>query len=152
MVESIDHVNFVVRDLARMTAFYRDMLGFRVTKQVSISGDWIDKTVGLSGVVGEVVYLELPAGPRIELIDYREPRARDTGDDNQPNSFGLRHVAFRVSAIDALVDQLSRAGVDFQSKVESVPDSQVTYAGGVRKRLVYFRDPEGNILEFCEYK
>jgi hypothetical protein len=36
--------------------------------------------------------------------------------------------------------------------VQSVPDSQVTYAGGVRKRLVYFRDPEGNLLELCEYR
>ena len=38
------------------------------------------------------------------------------------------------------------------SDVQSVPDSQVTYAEGVRKRLVYFRDPEGNILELCEYR
>ena len=30
--------------------------------------------------------------------------------------------------------------------------TQVTYAGGVRKRLVYFHDPEGNLLELCEYK
>jgi hypothetical protein len=28
----------------------------------------------------------------------------------------------------------------------------VTYSGGVRKRLVYFRDPEDNILELCEYR
>jgi len=42
--------------------------------------------------------------------------------------------------------------VKFFSAVQSVPDSQVTYAGGMRKRLVYFRDPEGNVLEFCEYR
>jgi catechol 2,3-dioxygenase-like lactoylglutathione lyase family enzyme len=152
MIESIDHVNLVVRDLPLMTAFYRDMLGFRVTKQVSISGDWIDETVGLSGVAGDVVYLDLPSGPRIELIDYRQPRRVDTDGDNQPNLNGLRHIAFRVSEIDALVDHLAQSGVKFQSEVKSVPESQVTYSGGVRKRLVYFRDPEGNILELCEYK
>jgi len=27
-----------------------------------------------------------------------------------------------------------------------------TYAGGVRKRLIYFADPEGNLLELCEYR
>ena len=37
------------------------------------------------------------------------------------------------------------------SVIQTVPDSQVTYAGGVRKRLVYFHDPEGNLLELCEY-
>lgn len=152
MIESIDHVNIVVRDLLRMTAFYRDVLGFRVTKQVSISGDWIDETVGLTGVLGDVVYLDLPSGPRIELIDYREPKGVGGSDDNRPNLVGFRHIAFRVSEIDALADKLARAGVEFQSEVKSVPVSQVTYSGGVRKRLVYFRDPEGNILELCEYK
>jgi catechol 2,3-dioxygenase-like lactoylglutathione lyase family enzyme len=152
MIESIDHVNVVVRDLARMTAFYRDALGFRVTKQVSISGDWIDETVGLTGVVGDVVYLDLPSGPRIELIDYRQPRAIDADSDNEPNHFGIRHLAFRVAEIQSLVEKLTQAGVAFQSEVKTVPNTQVTYSGGVRKRLVYFRDPEGNILELCEYK
>ena len=32
------------------------------------------------------------------------------------------------------------------------PDTQVTYAGGIRKRLVYFHDPEENLLELCEYR
>jgi catechol 2,3-dioxygenase-like lactoylglutathione lyase family enzyme len=135
-----------------MTAFYRDILGFHVTKQVRISGDWIDETVGLTGVVGDVVYLDLPSGPRIELIDYRQPRVSNPATINEPNLFGLRHIAFRVIEIDGLVDKLNQAGIKFQSDVKSVPDSQVTYSGGTRKRLVYFRDPEDNILEFCEYK
>lgn len=152
MIKSIDHVNFVVRDLKRMTAFYRDVLGMRVTKEVSISGKWIDEVVGLKGVEGDVVYLELPSGPRIELIDYRAPVGIEQGVDNQPNMFGLRHMAFRVSSIEAVAEKLSAAGIAFQSEVKTVPDTQVQYAGGVRKRLVYFRDPEGNLLELCEYR
>jgi catechol 2,3-dioxygenase-like lactoylglutathione lyase family enzyme len=152
MIESIDHVNLVVRDLMRMTAFYRDILGFRVTKQVSISGDWIDETVGLTGVEADVMYLDLPSGPRIELIDYRSPKGVDGCGENRPNLLGLRHIAFRVSQIDLLVDKLKQTGAEFQSEVKVVPESQVTYSGGVRKRLVYFRDPEGNILELCEYR
>jgi hypothetical protein len=31
-----------------------------------------------------------------------------------------------------------------------VPTAQVAFAGA-QKRLVYFRDPEGNLLELCEY-
>jgi catechol 2,3-dioxygenase-like lactoylglutathione lyase family enzyme len=152
MIESIDHVNLVVRDLERMTAFYRDVLGLRVTKEVSISGAWIDEVVGLNGVAGDVVYLELPSGPRIELIDYKSPTGVEQGVANQPNVFGLRHMAFRVSSIEAVAEKLSAAGIAFQSEVKTVPDTQVKYAGGVRKRLVYFRDPEGNLLELCEYR
>jgi catechol 2,3-dioxygenase-like lactoylglutathione lyase family enzyme len=152
MIEAIDHVNLVVRDLKRMTAFYRDVLNLCVTKEVSISGEWIDEVVGLKGVVADVVYLDLPAGPRIELIYYRAPDGVESCVENQPNVFGLRHMAFRMSSIDAVVEKLSAAGVEFQSEVKSVPDSQVQYSGGVRKRLVYFRDPEGNLLELCEYR
>ncbi|TWU27859.1 VOC family protein [Bythopirellula polymerisocia] len=152
MIQTIDHVNLVVRDLTGMTAFYRDVLGCQLTKEVSISGPWIDEVVGLSGVEGDVVYLDLPEGPRIELIAYRKPPGVEPSEENAPNLFGLRHMAFRVTDIDRLVAKLQTAGVKFQSEVKSVPDSQVTYVGGVRKRLVYFRDPEANLLEFCEYR
>jgi catechol 2,3-dioxygenase-like lactoylglutathione lyase family enzyme len=152
MLSSIDHVNLVVADLPRMLAFYRDVLGFTVTKQVTISGDWIGTTVGLSNVSAEVVYLDLPAGPRVELIRYLTPDAIHVPGFDQPNGLGLRHLAFKVDDIDAAAAKLRAAGVELFSDVQTVPDSQVKYAGGARKRLVYFRDPERNLLELCEYK
>jgi len=147
----IDHINLVVNDLKAMTAFYETALEMKVTKRVTISGEWIDEVVGLKGARGDVVYLELPTGPRIELIRYHSPAA-PPHQIHAANAFGIRHIAFRVDGIDALVDRLRAAGVKFFSAVQDVPDSQVTYASGVKKRLVYFRDPEGNILELCEYR
>lgn len=152
MLSSIDHVNLVVADLSRMIAFYRDVLGFTVAKQVSISGEWIGRTVGLDDVRADVVYLELPAGPRVELIRYISPSALSAPGVDRPHALGLRHLAFRVEDIDAAVARLRANRVEPLSDVQTVPDAQVTYAGGVRKRLVYFRDPEGNLLELCEYR
>jgi len=152
MLSSIDHINLVVADLPRMIAFYRDALGFVVTKQVTISGEWIDRVVGLRGAHGDVVYLDLPTGPRVELIRYRSPIATRPDGLQSSNTPGIRHLAFRMEDIDHAVEQLKNAGVELLSDVQTVPDSQVTYAGGVRKRLVYFHDPEGNLLELCEYK
>jgi catechol 2,3-dioxygenase-like lactoylglutathione lyase family enzyme len=148
----IDHVNIVVEDLERMVAFYRDALGLKETKRVTITGGWVAATVGLSEVHADVVYLEFASGPRIELIRYNRPPApRPVGVD-RPNAPGLRHIAFRIDDIDTTVARLRSAGVKFFSDVQQVPDTQVTYAGGIRKRLIYFADPEGNILELCEYK
>lgn len=152
MIEQIDHVNLVVQDLERMVAFYRDALQLQVTKQVSISGDWIDRVVGLRGARADVVYLQAPTGPRVELIRYHHPPAPDSPERSQPHAPGLRHLAFRVQDIDERVAVLRQQAVEFISDVQQVPDQQVTYAGGVRKRLVYFLDPEGNLLEFCEYR
>jgi catechol 2,3-dioxygenase-like lactoylglutathione lyase family enzyme len=148
----IDHINLVVQDLDRMIAFYRDALGLKVTKQATITGDWIGATVGLKDVHADVVYLDLESGPRIELIRYNCPALDRPPDVDKPNAPGLRHFALRVDDIDAIVARLNKAGVKFFADVQTVPDSQVTYAGGIRKRLVYFQDPEGNLLEFCEYR
>ena len=148
----IDHVNLVVTDLERMTAFYRDVLGLSVTKRVTISGDWVSATVGLSDVHADVVYLEFSAGPRIELIRYNRPAIDRPRDVDKPNAPGIRHLAFKIDDIEAVIARLRNAGVKTFSDVQTVPDTQVTYAGGIRKRLVYFQDPEGNLLELCEYK
>lgn len=152
MLETIDHVNIVVRDLERMAAFYSDVLGMRVTKRVTITGEWIDRVVGLSGAVGEVVYLELPLGPRLELIRYLQPSGANPPGLEISNTRGFRHIAFRVADVDASLRILRGFGVEALSDVQIVPQEQVTYEGGIRKRLVYFRDPEGNLLELCEYR
>jgi len=152
MVDSIDHINIVVTDLEPMVRFYSDTLGLTVSKRVTISGEWIDQTVGLKNVKADVVYLDPPSGPRIELLRYVSPAGASPAGLGLSNTRGLRHIALRVDEIDAVVSRLREAGVRPLSDVQLVPDSQVTYADGVRKRLVYFRDPEGNLLELCEYR
>jgi catechol 2,3-dioxygenase-like lactoylglutathione lyase family enzyme len=152
MIARIDHVNIVVADLERMVEFYTALLGLTETKRVTISGDWVAATVGLKDVHADVVYLELPEGPRIELIRYNKPTMDRPANIDKPQSPGLRHLAFTVSDIEALVAKLQARGVRFFSAVQTVPSTQVTYANDVRKRLVYFQDPEGNLLELCEYR
>lgn len=152
MLQQVDHVNLVVRDMPTMLAFYRDILGMKVTKEAVIQGDWIDAVVGLRQVEAEVIYLELESGARIELLRFRHPEGSLPPGLGDANTLGLRHVAFRVQGIAKVVDTLSGRGVRFFGPVQVVPDSQVTYAGGVRKRLVYFHDPEGNLLEICSYE
>jgi catechol 2,3-dioxygenase-like lactoylglutathione lyase family enzyme len=152
MLESIDHVNLVVNELEAMAVFYSDLLGMRITKRVMIHGKWIDGVVGLEGVEADVIYLDPPGGPRVELIRYRRPRGDSPTGLGTPNTLGLRHLAFRVRDIEQLVQRLKQAGVRFLGGVQRVPSEQVTYGGDVQKYLVYFHDPEGNLLELCEYK
>jgi catechol 2,3-dioxygenase-like lactoylglutathione lyase family enzyme len=152
MLNSIDHINLVVRDLPKMIHFYESLLGLKLTRHVTINGEWIERVVGLKDVVAEVVYLDFSSGPRIELICYRHPAGERPAGVGEANAQGIGHIAFRVGNIDEIVQRLTDAGVSFLSEVQNVPDAQVTYSGGVRKRLVYFRDPEGNLLELCEYK
>ena len=151
MLQQIDHVNIVVKDINAMVAFYTETLGMKVTKQATIRGEWIGQVVGLDEVEADVVYLDLPNGPRIELIQYLMPEGMQPAGLDQANTVGLRHIAFRVSKLKETVEALRQKNVTFIGPIQQVPDSQVTYKGNVHKSLIYFRDPEGNILELCQY-
>jgi catechol 2,3-dioxygenase-like lactoylglutathione lyase family enzyme len=151
MLQSIDHINIVVTDIEAMIRFYTELLGLKQSKRVTISGRWIDTTVGLTNSLADVVYLDLPSGPRLELLCYISPEGESPKDLGVSNTRGIRHIAFKVENIDQVVANLKSHAVQFFSEIQTVPDTQVSYAGGLRKRLVYFHDPEGNLLELCEY-
>lgn len=61
-----------------------------------------------------------------------------------PNRIGIRHIAFAVDDIEALVSRLNDEGVSFFSEVRTYP--------ATGKKLVYCRGPEGIILEFAQYR
>jgi catechol 2,3-dioxygenase-like lactoylglutathione lyase family enzyme len=108
---------------------------------------------GLKGVVADVIYLEMASGPRIELIKYQSPVSAWPPGQSDPSTGGIRHFAFVVPDIDQAYAEFGKRGVDtFIGPPQCVSNQQVSYTGGVRKHLVYFRDPEGNLLEFCEYR
>jgi len=151
MIERIDHVNLVVEDLAAMTAFYRDVLGLEATKQITIRGDWIEAVSGLDRVEADVVYLEAETGAGLELICYRSPRGSRPAGLEAPNTMGLRHIAFCVGDLDGVVAALNAAAVPPLSDIQEVPTAQVDF-GGRQKRIVYCRDPEGNLLELCAFR
>jgi catechol 2,3-dioxygenase-like lactoylglutathione lyase family enzyme len=151
MIERIDHVNLVVEDMPGMIRFYRDVLGLKLTREATIRGAWIDEVTGLSQVEADVAFMELPDGPSIELLRYRTPHGARPAGLGTSNTRGLRHFAFRVHDIDRLVEQTKAAGVVFRSDIQQASAAQVDYADK-RKRLIYFHDPEGNLLEFCAFE
>lgn len=150
MIEQVDHVNVVVADLPAMTRFYRDVLGLRLAKQVSIRGPWIEAVTGLKGAAADVALLEAGTGAGVELIQYRCPEGARPARLGDPHTPGIRHIAFRVDDMDVAVARLSQAGVEFLSPVQTVPTDQVDFVGR-SKRIVYCRDPEGNLLELAAY-
>jgi glyoxylase I family protein len=146
----VDHINLVVNDLEGCIGFYRDLLGMRVTMRARLKGEWIERVVGIGGVEADCVYLQPAQGPRLELLRYISPAGLAPAGLDLPNTRGLRHIAFRVEDLDAIYDSLITAGVKFAGPPVEVPLETVTRISG-RKRLCYFHDPEGVLLEFCEY-
>ncbi|WFB34623.1 VOC family protein [Kiritimatiellota bacterium B12222] len=143
MITSIDHLNIVVRDLDLMCDFFV-LLGFVVEDRAGLSGEWISEIVGLKDVDAEYVKLAFPgSGMRLELIRYETPHSDKPVDGGVAHDPGFRHLAFAVTALDDVVARLKKEGVSFLSSVRTY---EVT-----GKRLVYFRGPEGILLELAEY-
>jgi glyoxylase I family protein len=145
----INHINLVVADTERSVAFYVGLLGMRVTYEVELTGEWIDAVTGLPGVRARCVFLAPSGGgARIELLEYRVPAGADPDANRLPNTGGLRHYALEVDDLDGWHARLTDAGVGVISPPVTVPFRIVD---GVQKRLFYLRDPDGVIVELCEY-
>lgn len=152
MSTAIDHLNIVVTELERSVRFYTELLGFRLAREATLEGEWIDRIVGLKGVKGRVAYVVAPAGePRIELLCYDAPVGENPVVNARANTVGLRHLALRVDDIAAMTARLRAAGVEVFSDPVRVPHGIVQHDQG-EKTLVYFLDPDGVILELAEYR
>ena len=145
MIRGIHHVALVVNDLEKMLAFYEGVLGFRTATQIGWERgqDAVDEIIGVQGSAADVRILRA-GNAYLELFHFSAPAGRPTDPDNPAMDHGLRHLAFDVVDIDSEYERLKALGVPF-----NCPPREVEVQGHPLK-AVYFRDPEGNILEFQE--
>ncbi|HXB64269.1 MAG TPA: VOC family protein [Solirubrobacteraceae bacterium] len=140
-VQRMEHVGIVVDDLAAATEFFVE-LGLELLGGGPVEGRWVDRVVGLDGVRVEIAMLQAPDGQgRLELAKFHTPSTQG-GDRHAPaNTPGIRHVAFAVDDIDAVVAGLRARGAELVGELERYED---------RYRLCYVRGPEGILVELAE--
>jgi catechol 2,3-dioxygenase-like lactoylglutathione lyase family enzyme len=140
-IQRMEHVGIVVDDLAAAIEFFVE-LGLELRGEGPVEGRWVDRVIGLEGVRVEIAMLRTPDGKGgIELAKFHTPPAQ-AGDPNAPaNTLGLRHVAFGVEDIEAVVAGLRARGVELVGELERYQDSYL---------LCYVRGPEGILVELAE--
>jgi len=118
-IRAINYTVIFVRDMAAMRRFYEDILGFPLSRE--LSAGWIEYRVG-----DNTLALARPS--------------LTAADTPTPNGSASLQLAFKVSApeVDQCADELVRQGV----KLISPPTDQV-----FGHRTLFFRDPDGNLLE-----
>ncbi len=140
-VRRMDHVGIVVEDLAAATEFFVE-LGLVLQGDGSAEGRWVDRIVGLEGVRTEFAIMQTPDGNgRLELVKFNSPPNRGDSRHEPANTPGLRHVAFEVEHIDAVLAGLRARGAELVGELERYEDSY---------QLCYVRGPEGIIIELAE--
>jgi catechol 2,3-dioxygenase-like lactoylglutathione lyase family enzyme len=140
-IQRMDHVGIVVDDLAPATEFFVQ-LGLELQGEAQVEGRWVDRIVGLDGVRAEIAMLQAPDGHgRLELTKFHTPSTEGGNPHAPANAPGIRHVAFAVVDIDAVVAGLRALGAELVGELERYKDSY---------RLCYVRGPEGIIVELAE--
>ena len=119
----VGHVVLKVRDLDRSLAFYRDLLGFSVTGEMS----------------NVMIFLTATGENHHDLALLR---VGDQAPSALPSAVGLYHVAIQLDDMDQL--RVAHAILSEQGLLQGAVDHGVT-------RSIYTADPDGNEIElYCD--
>jgi catechol 2,3-dioxygenase-like lactoylglutathione lyase family enzyme len=135
------HVGLVVEDLDETVRFL-SVLGFDCGTPGTFSGEWIDRIIGLEDATVEVVMARAPDGRDVfEVVRFESPAAEGHEPAPAVNRPGLRHVAFTVGDVRAVVDRVRAAGWDAVGEIVNFEDMFL---------LCYVRGPDGLIVELAQ--
>jgi catechol 2,3-dioxygenase-like lactoylglutathione lyase family enzyme len=137
MIRGIHHVGVHVRDLERMTKFYREAFGFEIVLEHSWKDDPVtDRVIDVSGSAARMCMMR--AGTcYIELFQYSAPEPVSTR-RLRPFDKGYTHLCVDVTDIDEEYERLRGAGMTFG-------DRAPIDLGLVK--TIYGYDPEGGLIE-----
>ena len=118
-IRTIDYTVILVRDMAAMRRFYESVLCLSLTRE--LSAGWIEYQIG-----GTTLALSRPG--------------RTARDAPTPTGSASLQLAFQVAVddVDRCADELLRHGVDLLEPPTDQPFGH---------RTLFFRDPDGNLLE-----
>ncbi|MFB7641728.1 VOC family protein [Peribacillus butanolivorans] len=140
-IQRIDHVGVIVNDLSAAKEFFLDF-GLEVKGEWEMEGELMGYAVGLNDVKVAYVGLGMPDGQTwIELIKFYTPSDEKDIQQTFANTLGIRHIAFTVEDIEAVVAKLKKKGTEIFSEIQQYEESY---------KLCYVRGPEGIILELAE--
>jgi catechol 2,3-dioxygenase-like lactoylglutathione lyase family enzyme len=139
MIKRLEHVALSVSDMERSLAFYRDLLGMTIIRDLApgLGGDKLGTVVGMPGCRARIVHLDL-GGTMLELFQYFDPAGRPLPTGHRQADIGFTHIGLSSDDVRADYRRLKAAGVDFVSE-------PVEFRPGIW--IVYFRGPDGEVCE-----
>lgn len=126
MLERLHHLAIICSDYTTSKKFYTQVLGFEIIREV-YREDRQSYKLDLA-LNGQYV---------LELFSFPYPPQRPT----QPEACGLRHMAFKVSTLEACIETLNAKGI----ATEPVRIDEWT-----NRRFTFLRDPDNLPIELYE--
>jgi glyoxylase I family protein len=125
-LKSVHHIAVICSDYEKSKHFYTQVLGFTIVREIfRAERNSYKLDLALNGLFV------------IELFSFPSPPARPS----QPESCGLRHLAFAVDNIQEAIKELNAKGVECEP---------IRVDAYTQKRFTFFADPDGLPLELYE--
>ncbi|MDO5734626.1 MAG: VOC family protein [Eubacteriales bacterium] len=149
MIKEVAHIGLTVSDMDQSIEFYQKVLGLDFKGEILMEGPETDRLFGAENTKARVAYLngsdELIAPP-VELIQFLNCDYLPAKNDLRRLS--ISELCFRVEDIDAVYERLLEHGVECLSEPQNF---DFTKDGFGKSKAIYFKDPDGIILELMEY-
>lgn len=138
------HGGVTVSDMDLALRFYRDGLGLDIEFDKIVDGPYLPVVLGLDFSHIRAVYLRIPGGGFIELLEYHGIEQLPAA--SRPCDYGAGHLCLHVEGIDDLFARLQRLG--FRARSEAVVD--ITEGPNKGARSLYMLDPDGYRVELLQ--
>jgi catechol 2,3-dioxygenase-like lactoylglutathione lyase family enzyme len=167
------HINVVCMDFESSYAFYTEKLGMiPLTRRTAVAGadaprgvlkklpdgrlpgeartkdedqEGSRRALGMTGDMGSrgvlLYWPGLPEGPFIDLLEWNEGGHVV---DRTPKGSGFARLALQVDDIESEYARMRDQGVEFLSEPTLIT------LGATAIKIVFFKDPDGTLLEFVE--
>lgn len=124
-LQALHHVAIIVSDYQKSKEFYVDLLGFEVIRE-NYRPERNDHKLDLKFGNSELEIFAMPNNPKRV---------------SNPEACGLRHLAFKVDAIEEVIAELAAKGIDCE---------QIRIDDYTNEKMTFFFDPDGLPLELHE--
>ena len=148
MLKEVMHIGITVSNIENSIKFYRNILGLTLIGQALMEGKETDALFAMNNCKVKIAYLngsDNIIAPPIELLEFITPET--TKDKAKLNKISVSEICFRVENIEKIYKHLIDSNVECLSEPQ---EFDFTSYGFSKSKALYFKDPDGIILELME--
>ncbi len=148
LVKTVTHIGLTVSDMDRSIEFYKNVLDLKFVGEMKMKGKETDLLFSDENLDVKVAYLRTKdGGAEIELIQFLNKEIEIEIEKASLFKTSISEICFEVEDIDKWYKKLIHHGVECLSKPQYF---DATDYGFGKSKAIYFKDPDGIILELME--
>ena len=148
MLKEVMHIGITVSNIERSINFYKNILGLTLIGEAFMEGKETDALFAMNNCKVKIAYLngsDNIIAPPIELLQFVTPET--IKDEAELNKISVSEICFRVDNVEKVYKHLIDNNVECLSEPQ---EFDFTSYGFSKSKALYFKDPDGIILELME--